>query len=744
MEKKDKKILILISGAFLAVIVFMVFLALNSVNNIMDNTARVIGTEPWADEIDEPNLGDTNDERGTYSGCHDFNPWTKSGGQSVSTQPGNGSAEPTSSTSGTWYTQTVDDSKSCGEYNSPGLNPDANCYLLQSWSRTCKQYNYTSCNAGYYLNSNAYCEENKVSVSCTMIVDNTFECTASVTHKKDGKSFEWSISGAMNYSVTESFNDGGMFIEHIIIDPRVGEVNVLVTYDGRSKSTSFVVEASGSAEGETTCSGGYYYDDTADDCLECNKGYYCPGGDKNPSQKECPKGTYSDEVGASSCKSCPVGYTTNGTNSKDVTDCKVCDTGYENINGKCVSKCTDKQHFYNGQCYDNDKCNIEKIETDSKVVSIHSNGEADDNSYYTVAVLVSGDGCPGFVVNNSTNNGTIYQNSSVNITSTKQSYTFKVYPIKPCTSSTATSKLNLNGNSKSTTVNVIKKDWTSQTSCYRPTGTVYTSSTDADKDGVNVYYTGKNADTTNCKDGYTTKWTRGGCSPSNPGTSGYACYSNGTNYTWATSAPSGYTKVTSILSESLCKPETPACYTNGTLYKWGKYASVSGWVLVSSIKEEAKCNDPTSGYACYKNSNDEYLWTNEEPPAGYEAITSITTALACAKEEEPACYLYNGDLYWGKYSKNSGYVLVDVITEKGACTKVSACYIDKNNKYHWGDYSLDNDYTLVPDADRAACGDIPVPKTAASRNTVIYVAMVCMIGAGIWFIYYSNKLKKND
>lgn len=728
MEKKDKKILILISGAFLAVIVFMVFLALNSVNNIMDNTARVIGSEPWADEIDEPKLGDT---RGNADGCAIWN---------------------TSQTVDRIVVQNPNDA--CSGYNScsiQGCSPSGqpgyySCAIDYEKRISCRQYHYTSCNAGYYLNSNAYCEENKVSVSCTMMADNKFECTASVTHKKDGKSFGWSISGAMNYSVTESFNDGEMFIEHIIIDPRVGEVSVLVTYDGRSKSTSFVVEASGSAEGETTCSGGYYYDNTADDCLECNKGYYCPGGDKNPSQKECPKGTYSDEVGASSCKSCPVGYTTNGKNSKDVTDCKVCDTdaGYENTNGKCVLKCTDKQHFYNGQCYDNDKCSIEKIETDSKVVSIHSNGASDDNSYYTVAVSVSGDGCPGFVVNNSTNNGTIYQNSSVNITSTKQSYTFRVYPIKPCTSSTATSKLNLNGNTKSTTVNVIKKDWTSQTSCYRPTGTVYTSSTDADKDGVNVYYTGKNADTTNCKDGYTTKWTRGGCSPSNPGTSGYACYSNGTNYTWATSAPSGYTKVTSILSESLCKPETPACYTNGTLYKWGKYASVSGWVLVSSITDETKCDNPTSGYACYKNSNDEYLWTNEEPPEGYEAVTSITTALACAKEEEPACYLYNGDLYWGKYSKNSGYVLVDTIMEKGECTKVSACYIDKNNKYHWGDYSLDNDYTLVPDADRAACGDIPVPKTAASRNTIIYVAMVCMIGAGIWFIYYSNKLKKND
>ena len=52
------------------------------------------------------------------------------------------------------------------------------------------------------------------------------------------------------------------------------------------------------------CPAGTY--DKMGECVDCKVGKYCPAGAKNP--EKCPKGTYNDQTGQSTCKVCPVNY----------------------------------------------------------------------------------------------------------------------------------------------------------------------------------------------------------------------------------------------------------------------------------------------------------------------------------------------------------------------------------------------------------------------------------------------------
>lgn len=61
----------------------------------------------------------------------------------------------------------------------------------------------------------------------------------------------------------------------------------------------------------------------------CPKGYMCPVGSELPT--ECPAGTYQDEEGQSTCKTCPEGFYCT-TNSTDFSD-KPCPVGHYCPNG---------------------------------------------------------------------------------------------------------------------------------------------------------------------------------------------------------------------------------------------------------------------------------------------------------------------------------------------------------------------------------------------------------------------------
>ena len=91
------------------------------------------------------------------------------------------------------------------------------------------------------------------------------------------------------------------------------------------------------------------------DCVTCHPGTYSPN--ETVSCISCPVNTYSNTFGASECKQCPEGMTTNGSvgqtsckcslgcvdciieknsEGKEIEKCKECLPGYAFMNGKCV------------------------------------------------------------------------------------------------------------------------------------------------------------------------------------------------------------------------------------------------------------------------------------------------------------------------------------------------------------------------------------------------------------------------
>ena len=227
-----------------------------------------------------------------------------------------------------------------------------------------------------------------------------------------------------------------------------------------------------------------------------------------------------------------------------------------------------------------------------------------------------------------------------------------------------------------------------------------------------------------------------------------ACYSDGTNFEWTNNPKTGYTQVTTITTDTACRAEEPACYLYNGNYIWGKYQSTVGYVLQTSIKDENYCVTPEDNpeLACYKNADDDYIWT-ETAPDGYTKVDDIDNPNACSAPEEPACYLYNNQYVWGAYGRLTGYSLISSILDENHCVKPnSACYISDDGNYVWGDYSLDNYYTLIKDINsKNACLPIEdVPKTDLDVAKVIYIGMSVLLVAGIGFIYYVNYSKKKN
>ena len=203
------------------------------------------------------------------------------------------------------------------------------------------------------------------------------------------------------------------------------------------------------------------------------------------------------------------------------------------------------------------KCEV-SVSTNSVNVSVDKDDV--DNSYYTVAVNFSGDGCEGQTISYSASNAKKLSATSYKISSNSGTTSFDVYPNDPCTVSVAAATLS-NGKSDSTSAVTTINDWVPYTVCVE--NPEPKSFEEADRIGSNVYYSDPNG--CNGHSGwYTTKWVRYGCggggsgsdptpSEDNPTSSAtYACYLVNHKYVWASSKPSGGTLVSSITTESKC------------------------------------------------------------------------------------------------------------------------------------------------------------------------------------------------
>ena len=402
------------------------------------------------------------------------------------------------------------------------------------------------------------------------------------------------------------------------------------------------------------------------------------------------------------------------------------------------------------------------------------------------------------VGNHYSNIGDVNQQSVVDdINGQSGSYCFHVYPKLGCdqTSTTNVTLRNANGEIVGNIPVTVDStsDWSPQEKvCVKKGNASYTSFLEADIDGASEYYS--NWDSEN--DCYTVKWTRGcetggggggGSSvtptPSNPPKTTYACYANakdlinatsavwttgssssypylisgknqseckayacfvnsdGTDYKWANSTPSGYKKVDNILSQSLCKPEEDACYIDKSgEYHWGKYKNNSDYTFVASITNESKCKKNDDA-ACYSNG-DKFVWDVTPPDDTYIKVPDMDTSVKCAKDDN-GCFLHDNKYYWGNYFNKSDYYFVAGITEQDYCSNYG-CYYN-GSEYVWGDYSDDDSYQLVKDIiDRGKCGYTPdVPMTSLNVQTIVYIAVAVMSVFGIYFVVRYNNKSKN-
>ena len=219
-----------------------------------------------------------------------------------------------------------------------------------------------------------------------------------------------------------------------------------------------------------------------------------------------------------------------------------------------------------------------------------------------------------------------------------------------------------------------------------------------------------------------------------------ACYkkSDGTYVTGDYDGVAGYSKY-----GTTC-PVT-ACYYNPTSGKYNWYNTPSyDDILITSINDDDDCKAPTANYACYVNSTiNDYKWATSSPGTGYVENTTINTPSACAAPESPACYenLTTGSHDWGLYKSNIGYNYIS--NNKNDC--VAACYRNNSTgKLVWGYFTNNSSYKPESSINETNCKDIisNVPKTSASINTIIYVAMAIFAVTGFGFIVYSNYNKK--
>ena len=530
-----------------------------------------------------------------------------------------------------------------------------------------------------------------------------------------------------------------------------------------------------------SCPDGYKASGTREDCyIDVSAGSYLVGG--TTQIISCPANTYSlggryylsgggsdDVVGTESCKSCGAGK----TSPIGSTSYSACVTIDDSNSGCSVS-----------------------ISTTAKTVSPNTNECPSDNRYpdsWTVHVEVSGAGCNGATLTMSGDGAEKSGGSESHTVSNGQGFNFIYHATTCCKTAKVTAtvtKDNKKLDGKSVTVATSKGWYKASSDVCRPTSEYEAnphSFAEADDQEKDVYYIALN--NTKCSGQREVDIYRRGCGGGSTPTA--ACYQDASgkyhwtaypqsswtktnldyanckdeevkipycyvdddnNYYWTTDPATNWKKIAGITKESDCKEiEDDACYidTNGN-YTWGKHAKDSGYTLVTSIKDADSCKAPVATEACYKNNQDDYIWTTTAPD-GYTKVDNVKTPAECAPVEAPACYLYGNNFVWGKYKNVTGYIIIENITDEASCNLPGndACYVDTSGNYVWGKYENDPKYTLVPSiTEMSQCigggGDVPVPPTGISASRLVYVFMVILMAFGIGFIYYSSAVKRNS
>jgi len=95
----------------------------------------------------------------------------------------------------------------------------------------------------------------------------------------------------------------------------------------------------------TSCPAGTYQDQTGQtSCKTCVTGGYCPGGGSAP--LACPAGTYQDQTGQTSCKTCTTGHYCSGTGNTAPTSCPA--GTYQDQTGQTSCKTCTTGHYCPG------------------------------------------------------------------------------------------------------------------------------------------------------------------------------------------------------------------------------------------------------------------------------------------------------------------------------------------------------------------------------------------------------------
>ncbi len=398
--------------------------------------------------------------------------------------------------------------------------------------------------------------------------------------------------------------------------------------------------------------------------------------------------------------------------------------------------------------YTSDTCSV-SVSTGSSHTSQPGSDNV-DNDYYIVNVnVVGGSACDGTITYHASNAKSITPTSATLLNSAaSRSLSFKVYPIA-CKQSRAYATISLKSggsvSSNYTTYVTTMNDWRSSKVCEKnPT---YTDFQSADAAGSNVYYSnyGKCDDGTN---GYTLKWTRGGCGG---GTSEQdKCYKDKSTGLFVcgkyASLTSRYTFIDNDCNSDKCKnPEQPkkACYKNKETgkYKFDLKTNLpepDKWVYVDL--DEEHCKDTEETPACYYiEETGKYDWGLFDNVAGY--VKTELTKEQCVNLV--GCYkkTSDGSYHWGEYEGKDGYELVASITDETKC-KV-ACFKCDDDEYKWGGYDqYSGTCELVPNiTTEDSCK--PVPVTGATASKIIYALSLFLVMAGSGIIVYQlTKTKK--
>ena len=221
-----------------------------------------------------------------------------------------------------------------------------------------------------------------------------------------------------------------------------------------------------------------------------------------------------------------------------------------------------------------------------------------------------------------------------------------------------------------------------------------------------------------CPEGYTIDNTKNASTC----TKTFACYMDSDNQPHWTSDPQPSWVVVSK-PEQECKDQE-ACFEDPTGQRfWGKHYDMiaQGYILITSIKDEDSCKNPSDDDACYINNEDisDYRWS-KTPLTGYTKADGIDNPKECQPE---ACYIEKdkNEFAFGKYKDNDKYIPVYKTIE------------------------VDGEYKDVLIIDKNECTtEVPVGPTDFDVAKLVYVFMAILMACGIAFIYYSSVAKKQN